>query len=284
MLQLQSVSSHYAWSSLLAQRAAREAAKVKDDPARVAAVVVAHQATAASRAGPVSVAMLAEQGIDERPVASVNPAAFTADPAALGSMLDQADVDWQFAMIVASLVQEAGRSASSAAITATPGVGYVRHLSPPSCSRCAVLAGKFFKWNDGFQRHPGCDCVHLPTTQASAPGLISDPSELLASGQVTGLSKADIRALNDGADWSQVINAKSGLMRADMFGRSVQVTTSGTTVRGLYGSRAGNFRRTSASRYRTTTRARLTPNEIYRIAGDNRTEAIRLLKSYGYLL
>src|SRR5690606_27642678 len=48
-----------------------------------------------------------------------------------------------------------------------PGVdGYVRMLNPPSCSRCAVLAGRFYKKNQGFLRHPGCDCRHIPASEA----------------------------------------------------------------------------------------------------------------------
>ena len=42
--------------------------------------------------------------------------------------------------------------------------GYVRVVAPPACSRCIILAGKWFRWNEGFQRHPNCDCIHLPAT------------------------------------------------------------------------------------------------------------------------
>src|SRR5690606_23965723 len=33
---------------------------------------------------------------------------------------------------------------------------YVRMLTPPSCSRCTVLAGRWYRKNAGFARHPGC--------------------------------------------------------------------------------------------------------------------------------
>lgn len=58
--------------------------------------------------------------------------------------------------IVATQIPDAARAAAGIAIAARPRVGYVRMLNPPSCSRCAVLAGKWFRYNQGFQRHPRC--------------------------------------------------------------------------------------------------------------------------------
>ena len=58
---------------------------------------------------------------------------------------------------------DANRAAESAVVAARTKVGgYVRQLNPPSCSRCAILAGRWYRWNKGFQRHPHCDCVHVP--------------------------------------------------------------------------------------------------------------------------
>lgn len=34
--------------------------------------------------------------------------------------------------------------------------GYYRFLRAPSCARCAIMAGRFYKWNRGFKRHPRC--------------------------------------------------------------------------------------------------------------------------------
>ena len=42
------------------------------------------------------------------------------------------------------------------AIMATRNAGYVRYEPAPYCQRCAVLVGKWFKANTGFQRHPRC--------------------------------------------------------------------------------------------------------------------------------
>src|SRR5690606_31251703 len=89
-----------------------------------------------------------------------------------------------------------------------PRVQHVRHLNLPSCSRCAVLAGRVYRFSDGFQRHPGCDCVMIPTTVA-APDLTYDPAQLARDGRVTGLSKSDLRALGEGADFNQVVNVRA---------------------------------------------------------------------------
>ena len=59
--------------------------------------------------------------------------------------------------IVANETTQAGINAERVAMVAQPqATGYVRFLSPPSCGRCAVLAGKWFQWNTGFARHPSC--------------------------------------------------------------------------------------------------------------------------------
>ena len=77
------------------------------------------------------------------------------------------------------------------------------------------------------------------------------------------MTKGDRKALDEGADLNQVVNAKRGA--------SGMTTTEGTTKRGLAGQRLGKGRQ------------RLTPNGIYRIASD-RTEAMTLLKQHGYVL
>ena len=58
--------------------------------------------------------------------------------------------------IIGTQVGDAARSASGVVTTATEGAGWIRYVSPPCCQRCAVLAGKWFRWNEGFRRHPNC--------------------------------------------------------------------------------------------------------------------------------
>lgn len=183
--------------------------------------------------------------------------------------------------IVTTQVQDAGRAAVGVGIAARPKVGWVRMLQPPSCARCAVLAGKFFRWNEGFQRHPFCDCQHSPAAENTAGDLTTDPRKAIEEGQVTGLSESDRKAIvEDGADVGQVINARRGM-------RPGGITTEGTTRRGFAGRRLARqgdtFTGQRATRYRRTTTARLTPEAIYEQAVD-RADALRLLKVHGYLV
>ncbi len=210
-----SARRHYRFSSGLAQRAVREAQNARN-AAQVARVVGLHQIAAAKQADPAVARMLLEQGSAPSPQALVNPLAFTTSAETLNAMLEQVEVDWQFNRLIASLVQEAGRAAEGVAAASRPRVGHVRYLSPPSCSRCAVLAGRIYRWSDGFKRHPGCDCTMIPTTLAS-PDFVHDPVSLMRQGLVTGLSKADQQAIADGADFNQVVNvrnSKAGLTTA----------------------------------------------------------------------
>lgn len=247
-----SARRHYLWSSLLATRAVREARNVRGRgvPA-VATVVATHQITAATRAQTAVTAMLAEQSIEATAEALLNSTVFTSTLDQIEVMLDQVEVDWQFNRLVASLVQDAGRAAESVTVAATPNIGYVRYLNPPSCSRCAVLAGRVYRYSTGFLRHPGCGCGLIPTTLAN-PGLVQDPVDLMERGLVTGLSKADQQAIRDGADFGRVVNVRS--------------------------SRAGM----SESGRVLARRGRPTPEAIYR-ANPSREEALAALQRAGYL-
>lgn len=171
---------------------------------------------------------------------------------------------------VGTQVLDAGRGAASVAIAARPDVGgYIRVLTPPSCSRCAVLAGNWYRWSADFARHPSCDCTQAPAGDARAGSdLRTDAGELFRAGQITDLSAADTQAIRDGADISQVVNAGRGMYSAG--GRSF--TREGTSRRGVYG-------RTDAGRAHVP---RPTPEQIYRDAA-SRADAIQLLRRFGYL-
>ncbi len=164
-------------------------------------------------------------------------------------------------MVTWTQVADAGRAAASVGITARPRVGWVRMVNPPCCSRCAILAGRWYRWSDGFLRHPRCDCRHVPSLENRAGDFTTDPQALVDRGQLTDLTKAERDALTEGADLTRVVNARRG--------SKGMTTTEGTT-------RAGQFRR------ETGLRVRLTPEGIYREAED-RTDAIRLLRRHGYL-
>lgn len=248
---LRSASRHYRESSLLARRAVVEARKAGSRGlAAVSGVVATHQAAQARLSETAVAAMLVEQGIDAAPEARLSLTAFTTSTEMFASMASGAT---SLDRLVESLVQDAGRSAESVATTARPKLGHVRYLSPPSCSRCAVLAGRFYRYSAGFQRHPNCDCVMVPTTEQAGPEMVSDPTDLVREGRVTGLSKADLKAVSDGADLNQVVN--------------VRRTQSGLIESGRTLARRG----------------RLTPEGIYRLAS-SQDEAVAMLRRFGYLL
>lgn len=222
--------------------------------------------TEAARAAITGVAaMLAEQNITAPTLGQVDPRGFAgaaSDGRALDTLLDQATTMYALELMALTQIADAGRVAAGVAITARHRVGWTRMVNPPCCPRCAILAGKYFKWNQGFQRHPNCDCRHIPTQEELAGDVRTDPKALFDSGQVHGVTQAEQKAIKDGADINQVINARRSLYMDDA-GR--QLTRDSTTRRG----------RGPAIRY--------TPEEIYRQVGDDQAAAIRALKKYGYL-
>lgn len=169
-------------------------------------------------------------------------------------------------MIVRTQVADAGRVADGVAIVVRPAVdGYVRVLSLPSCDRCIILAGRIYEWNDGFARHPRCDCRHVPVSDGDAEGILTDPQAVFASlseaEQDRVFTKAGAQAIREGADMARVVNARRGMYEAG--GR--MFTTEATTRRG------------------TGRAVRLMPEQIYREADGDRGEAVRLLRAHGYL-
>lgn len=184
--------------------------------------------------------------------------------------------------LIAAEVQDAGRTASQVEIVGRPDwTNYVRLLNPPSCSRCAVLAGRIYRDLEAFQRHPLCDCVMVPVTSwedAHDKGLVSSPQDLFDRGQMTGLSEADNQAIRDGADITTIVNATRGTsapgitnaLTTEVFGRKVKATTYGTTKRAAW-------RKANPTRL-----VRLRPESIYRFA-ESHEDAVRLLRLYGYL-
>lgn len=190
---------------------------------------------------------------------------------------------------VGTILSDTGRAAESLGMSIRPVEGYIRMLAPPSCSRCVILAGKWYKKNRGFQRHPRCDCRHIPANEDVAGDLRTNPGDYFDSlGPDAQLkfagSKANLRALNDGADMNQIVNAyrkTSGMqfaqispIKRDRFGN--KFTTEGTTARGLGGQQQAGLRRNGPSQQR------LMPESIYKLAKSD-ADALRLLKLYGWI-
>jgi hypothetical protein len=303
---LSSAEAHRAEQEAITTAVERQAASLwsRVQPAAVVAswvavlaqllrLVTAGQLASARLAGPYVAAALAEQNVDVPPVGAVIPARF-AGAAADGRDL-QSLLEWpvtgrdgvldrigqgadpvealvqggrRVGLMAGTSVQDAGRAAVGVEVFARPKVGFVRALEPPSCARCVILAGKWFRADAGFDRHPGCDCFGVPAEEADAPYLWTDPQEyvrlLSEADQDRLLTKASARAWRDGADLNQLVNAKRGLSKAGL------VTKEGTTRRGLAGQRLAG-------------RKRLTPDAIYALSSD-RASALDLLRKHGYLL
>lgn len=167
--------------------------------------------------------------------------------------------------------------------------GYIRHLTLPSCNRCIILAGKWYRWSDGFERHPQCDCVHIPAAVSADPPSPQEIYDSLDDDQrrKAGWSGHDQRAIEDGADLNAVTNYKRALRTVTVAGRPVKTTLVGTTARGVAGKRLGGLEKRRGERYRRSSALRLTPEQIYFEAdrlGWDRAEILRQLKRFGYIL
>jgi hypothetical protein len=210
--------------------------------------------------------------------------------------------------IVATQVQDAARAAESAVIASRAKVGgYVRQLTPPSCSRCAILAGRWYRYNTGFQRHPHCDCVHIPAAEDAAGDLVTNPRDyfdsLTPAQQDAIFTKSGAKAIRDGADIGQVVNARRGMFKAQELDRRSPFTQTRVNAQGrvvnvslreyrdpVFGARVTNegiTRRGFATNAPGSTVAarggvRLMPETIYQVA-TSRADAIRLLRANGYL-
>ena len=144
------------------------------------------QTRAASDAMDSSTLMLAEQGDYVRPDGGIaNPLAFGAGFApsgidlesyfdipvthtlsAIKSGLDPIDAMRSgrrtLRQMAMQAIEDTSISAMGVSITQRSGVGYVRVELPDCCPRCAILAGKYFRHNNDFLRHPKCHGRTIP--------------------------------------------------------------------------------------------------------------------------
>jgi hypothetical protein len=171
--------------------------------------------------------------------------------------------------VVRTVVADTGRQADQAAMVANRKVtSYIRVVEGGSCSRCLILAGREYGVSSGFLRHPRCHCTMEPVTREHTPKPSSPKTlfdRLSATEQRKAFGEAGAKAINDGADMSDVVNARKAMDSVEMFGKKVQVTYVNT----------GSRRRKQPPR--------LTPEEIYKQSDGDRDHAIRLLRKNGYL-
>jgi len=267
-------------------------------PAMVTTLTAAQQLAAASAPAYVQAA-LGAQSVAYDPAATISPAGFSgvaADGRALSSLLylpviaaKQAlaggiGVDEALAvggrtlsMLTVTETADAGRNALQAQMSATPTVhGYVRMVAGSACSRCIILAGRWYRYNASFLRHPQCQCTGIPAAENSKD-LRTDPhsffEHLSPAEQDARFGIAGARAIRDGADIFQVVNAQRGLYQTRVFGRDVQATFEGMGRHGVAGKKLAG----------ATKGLRLTVGQIYADAGEDRDLALSLLHRYAYI-
>lgn len=188
--------------------------------------------------------------------------------------------------LVRTAIADTGRSADQVSMAVRPAVtSYIRVVNGGACPRCLILAGREYPFNAAFQRHPRCTCGQEPVTREHQPRAAS-PQELYdampAEQRRKAFGAAAVKAIDEGADIAQVVNARRGMASATVYGRRLQTTTEGVTRRGLAGKRLGDFQKRAGSRYAVSRTPRLMPEEIFRLA-DDRAHALRLLRLHGYL-
>lgn len=188
--------------------------------------------------------------------------------------------DW-LDTVVGTTLADTARQSETLGMGVRPVGGYVRMMTPPSCSRCVVLAGRYYRKNAGFQRHPGCDCRHIPASEGLGDDMLLDPKAyfegLTAAEQDRVFTKAGAEAIRNGADVSKVVNARRGMTKSqsgrlvrDQYG--VYTTTEGTAAAARAARRAGR-----------PAPVRLMPETIAELA-HSQDEYLRLLRANGYLL
>lgn len=191
-----------------------------------------------------------------------------------GLWLDQA---------VHTQVGDASKEATTTQMAAWQQVGYTRMAVAPCCKRCAVLDGKWFARNEGFERHPQCDCIHVPSREVPEDWRGIDLDD------IKDLTKAERAAMEAGASWSQVINAsRKGAVSPD------RMWTIESTSRRSWSSHArrqiakarGELLEEAAGtagpgRFTRRATPRPTPYAIVKYAKDH-DDMVRLLARYGY--
>ena len=306
MSRLETMEWYKRRQSLASDLAVAAAFRARDlDADRVPAVVSAAQMAVATSAALSVPAILAEQGIASDPVAEVRVARLVgvaSDGRGLSSLIALAGTDAEFERIVRTQLSDVARAAEALAAAVEPAVtAYVRAVSLPACGRCLVLAGRIYSTEVAFDRHPQCDCRHIPTDDVNAESLVTNPREafaaMTAAEQARSVTKAGAEAIRLGADMSQVVNARAGMSTAQISlrgngdrwtaagrlrsvvgpgGRQIYTTTEGTTQ---YGTANRLMRERSTT---GATRVRLMPESILALSRD-RADTIRLLRLYGYI-
>lgn len=182
-----------------------------------------------------------------------------------GMPVDQALASGMDAMdrILTTQVQDAARIAGTVALVTDQKITYyVRVVELGACGRCVILAGRKYKWNTGFLRHPSCRCLHVKETDdVGAPSAQELFNGMTPAQRVRSFGVAGSQAIELGASPGQVVNARRGMSTTQMYGRQLSTTT--------YGGRRN--------------RPRLMPESIIALADGDRDLAVDLLRRNGFI-
>lgn len=259
-------------------------------------VTAAGQLAAARAATEYVPAVLEETGQPDQPQAQVRPQAFAgvaADGRSLTGLLYGAVVHAKTASgngaappaaleaggrwldtLVQTVTADAARQATQAEIAIRPGMGYLRMVNPPCCGRCAILAGRWYRYDAGFKRHPQCDCSQIPSTEEGWQRLSISPTELFDTGQVRGLTKRERDRLAAGEDLHKVINESRDMWRARISEQKRQAKEAAKAERlGM------DLPATAAARDR---QARQGLEDLF-ASTRSRTEALDAMKAQGFI-
>lgn len=247
----------------LAIRAAHQAAKDKNLQ-QLGATLAVLQLLMARRAQQAMEDMLDEQAID----AATGTASLIANSLSGISMLgiplqDRIEFAAEYSgnqesnltRMALTEMSDTARVATGVELATRPTLtGYIRYLNPPSCARCAILAGRVYRWSEVFDRHDNCDCdmIAVENRDDMPDDAITDPMDAFNQGLIYDLSKADTQAIEDGADIGRIVNVRKQAAGLRSAGRVVQ--------------RNG----------------KMMPEAIYQLASD-RAEAIELLLKFGFI-
>lgn len=273
-------------------RAARESS-----PADLPVLMDRFQAAAAKNVAAHAGLILEEQGIDPEPVAEFDPmglVGWASDGRPAASLVTLPSfTEAQFEAMVRTQLADIQRQAAAVEAAVRPQVKtYVRALVLPSCGRCIVLAGKVYRREQAFDRHPRCDCQNIPSDRRNASKLTVDPRaafrQMSPEDRVKSFTRAGAEAIDAGADIGQVVNARRGMESTVAENGRARIARNKdgvfVTAEGAWESKRGRVRGVAAKRMREygVNGPRLMPESIMELAS-TRDEAIRLLTRYGYI-
>ncbi|WP_369376118.1 hypothetical protein [Streptomyces sp. cg36] len=278
--------------AILAAVSAGQLSAVQGAQAFVGAAMTAQGAVAAPL-GMLDPAALVGIAADGRPLASLLqlPAITTARALAAGESAELAAARGltQMAMMASTQIADASRTATSIGMAAHPRcISYVRVVRLPACARCIILSGRQYSYSTGFKRHPRCDCGMEPMTDAEWKQTKTPEDlfrEMSPAEQRKRLGEAGVKALERGADLGQIINSRRGMATAVTGRGPMRVTAEGTTKRGIGAKAMGaTFAKVPGQKYARSREARLMPETIFKLAGNNREHQIAMLKKHGYIV